>query len=297
MSKIKKELQIIANLIANKGKSKPIFKALTDLMDNRGIRYSCYFTEYPGHATILSEKVSSSNEVESLLIFGGDGTYNEVVNGCFGKKVKLGFIPAGSCNDFLRTLGVWPGVDSFLDIIESDNTETVDAGRVNNRIFLNNVGAGFDAQIIHDMNKRNIKGNLGYVLMVFKNLLSFNCFQAKLKSSEKNIDSDLLMLTVNNTSTYGGGFKIAPLADVKDGILDVCLITSFNKAKFIINFPKVYSGTHINMEEIIYWKTKKVTIKLNRKLPIQVDGELLPEEMDILDVEVIPDAFRVYRYE
>jgi len=296
MSKIKSELQIIVNLVANHGKSKPLFYELTAILDKRGINYKCHYTEYPGHATGLSEKITSGQREEILLIFGGDGTYNEVVNGCFGREVKLGFIPAGSCNDFLRELGEWSGLDSFLDIIESDNTEIVDAGKVNNRIFLNNVGAGFDAQIIYDMNKRKLKGNLGYVLMVFKNLFEFKCFHTKLISSEKNIDTNLLMLTVNNTTTYGGGFKIAPLAGIQDGILDVCLITAISKPKFIANFPKVYSGTHLEIDEVIYWKTKKVTVNLSRKLPVQVDGELLPQELDEFDVEVIPDAFKVFKF-
>ncbi len=296
MNKIKTELQVIVNPVANRGKSKLLFEELTYLLEKRGIRYSCHITEYPGHATLLTDKITYKNETEILLIVGGDGTYNEVENGCFGRKVKLGHIPAGSCNDFTRELGLWKGLDSFLDSVERDNTMLVDAGRVNNRIFLTNIGAGFDAQIIHDMNVRNLKGNLAYVRMVFKNLFGFKCFHAELSSLEKSFDSSLLMLTINNATTYGGGFKIAPLANVQDGMLDVCLISSINKAKFIINFPKVYSGSHLGLEEVIYWKTKKLKSNLDRKLPIQVDGELLPDRLDNFDIEIIPDAFRVFRF-
>jgi YegS/Rv2252/BmrU family lipid kinase len=295
MSKIKSQLQIIVNPIANRGKSKSLFKEFTSLMDERGIKYKYHFTEYPGHATLISDKITSGKG-EILLIFGGDGTYNEVENGCFGKDVIIGHIPAGSCNDFTRELGEWSGLNSFLDSVKNNNTMLIDAGIVNDRLFLTNVGAGFDAQIIHDMNKRNMKGNLGYVLMVFKNLYEFECFKANIETYEKKLNLDLLMLTVNNATTYGGGFKIAPAADVKDGMLDICLITSISKPKFIANFPKVYSGTHLKIDEVIYWKTKKVNIKLDRKLPIQVDGELLPDKLDELIVDVIPDAFRVFKY-
>jgi diacylglycerol kinase (ATP) len=295
MSKIKSQIQIIVNPTANRGKSKSLFKEFIYLMDKRGIKYKYHCTEYPGHAALISNKIISGKG-EILLIFGGDGTYNEVENGCFDKDVIIGHIPAGSCNDFTRELGEWSGLNSFLDSVENNNTMLIDAGIVNDRLFLTNVGAGFDAQIIHDMNKRNMKGNLGYVIMVFKNLFEFECFNANIETSERKLNLDLLMLTVNNATTYGGGFKIAPVANVNDGMLDVCLIKSISKPKFIANFPKVYSGTHLKIDEVIYWKTKKLNIKLNRKLPVQVDGELLPEKLDELIVDVIPDAFRVFKY-
>ncbi|MCK4225903.1 diacylglycerol kinase family lipid kinase [candidate division WOR-3 bacterium] len=290
-------LPIIVNPVADRGRSRAMFEDLTDLLDKRGKRYSFYFTEYPGHATLLTEEITSGNDVESLLVLGGDGTYNEVANGCIGRDVKLGLIPGGSCNDFTRELGAWHGLDSFLDSLEADTTELVDAGKVNNRIFLTNVGAGFDAQIIHDMKEKNLKSNLGYVGMVFKNLFTFRGFRARITTLERNIDSNLLMFTVNNASTYGGGFKIAPKADIQDGMLDVCLMSLINKAKFIIKFPKVYSGTHLDVEEVTYWKTEKITVNFERVLPIQVDGELLPLKANELDIQIVPRAFQIYRYE
>ncbi|MCK4529003.1 diacylglycerol kinase family lipid kinase [candidate division WOR-3 bacterium] len=292
---MKKELHIIVNPAANRGKPKPMFRRLEKLLKHREISYSYYFTEFPGHATQLADRVISRG-VENLIVFGGDGTYNEVVNGCFGKNVKLGLIPAGSCNDFIKEIGPWQGLNSFLDSIEADNTILIDAGRMNNRIFLNNIGVGFDAQVINDMIKRNLKTNLGYVLMVLKNLFEFDNFKAHISSTKESADYELMMLTINNGTTYGGGFKIAPEADIHDGLLDVCLIGYMNRVKFILNFSKVYSGTHLEIDGVSYWKTEKVNVEFDRGLPVQVDGELLPEEINSIEVEILPEAFKVYKF-
>lgn len=288
--------EIIINPAANRGRSKLMYSAFTSILKRKGVKFSHHFTEYPGHGIGLSREIAEDSSVETLMVFGGDGTYNEVVNGCQDRDIKLALFPGGTCNDFTRDIGKWQDLETFFECISAEKTVSIDAGKVNNRIFLNNMGVGFDASVIKDMLKRNLKTNLGYVGMSLKNLFQFKNFITAINGESSKFKGKVLLLTVNNGSTYGGGFKIAPAAELNDNLLDICLIKEINRAKFIFNFPRVYSGKHLEIDEVEYWKDRKIDINLSRKLPVQVDGDILEGEKSYLQVEVIPSAFEVYRY-
>lgn len=294
--KSKKNLiHIITNPAANRGRAISFHRRFRFLLRKQGIKSKEYITEYPGNAEEIARRITSEG-IDNLFVIGGDGTYNEVINGCSRFNVNLALIPAGSCNDFSLEIGHWAGFKSLLKNYFEGNIIKTDTGRVNGRLFLNNMGSGFDAEIINDMIKHNLKTNSSYVLMTLKNLFQFEPFEADITTEKQKCKAKLLMLTVNNASTYGGGFRIAPGAEIDDGKLDICLIKSINKLRFLKNFPLVYTGEHLKISEVSYWKTEKLKIKFNRKISLQLDGELLRKKYKILKVDLLSKAFNIYRY-
>ena len=136
----------IVNPISGKGNALKIADKIKKVCEKKGLDYEMYYTEYPGEAKRIAKKyIFSKNIIYSV---GGDGTLNEVLNGVVGTKNLLAVVPAGSGNDFYKTL-------SKID----EKTPTIDIGKINNRYFINIVSIGIDAEVADNvslMKKRKI---------------------------------------------------------------------------------------------------------------------------------------------
>ena len=228
-----------------------------------------------------------------VIIVGGDGTLNKVINTVRDKLLVLSVITAGTGNDSMKTLA--PGVTRFEDQVSlalSDNIKMVDAASCNGHWFVNGVGLGFDGRVVEKMEEKgNGKTKLGYLTTVLRILLGFNEKPISLTIDGKRIQQPVFLLTIANGTTFGNGFKITPKAKFDDGLLDVCLIRKINPFFRLLNLSRLSSGSHIKLPFVDYIKAREIIIDENKLMVAHMDGELIGNPP--FKINVIPSALRM----
>jgi len=291
--------RLIFNPAAGRGSAKRSLPEIQSALNAAGIIPEVLATRAPGDATTLALQAAKDN-VELVLSVGGDGTLQEVANGLVqaerGDSVPtLGIIPVGTGNDFLKTLGVpgeWKGA---CERIVQGQTRTVDVGRINGRVFVNNVGVGFDAQVGIEAKKiQNLRGTAVYVAALARTMLiSYSTPQVTIQCDDKTFTQSITMLSIGNGRCSGGTFWLTPTALLDDGLLDVCIIRGLSKPGILGLVPEVMKGTHVTKEAAQTLRARKITVTSNEPLPVHADGEVLYTDAQKLEIEVLPGVLKM----
>ncbi len=272
----------VVNPVAGKRKSVELIPRIKEAAQKRGQETCLYITEGPGDA----EKKAVAALIDGcrvVVAVGGDGTVNEVVNGIAESGAVMGVIPAGSGNDFARTLGIPLDFEEALECVLQGETRSMDVGLINGRRFVNVASVGFDAQVVLETYKikKRIRGPLAYPLGVLKTLAGYRPFAMEIETDERTIRKQVLLAAVANGVYYGGGMKIAPEAVADDGLFDVLVVEDMPRLKILRLFPMIYSGRHLSRSEVEYFRTGKIKISCEEG-HINSDGEIIgscPVEM------------------
>ena len=285
---------LIVNLIAGHGRCKELYPKVRAELDRRGIDYDLHLTNEPLEATDVC-RMGIEAGFSHIVAMGGDGTVNEVANGLVGADAVLCVIPAGNGNDFVRTTGIPQDAFRALDVLEAGRTRTIDLGRVaDDRCVVNGLGVGIDAQVASDVLEMNrLRGIPAYLTAAVKEVFRFKAFPVTLTSGDWSLDVDCLSLGVANGPYCGGGFKLAPKAEVDDGLVDVSAIGDFAKLERLVRLPQARAGKHLSLSRVHYRQVKSVTVASDAKLVAHIDGEPYRLPREPFEVRVIPDAIRV----
>jgi len=226
---------------------------------------------------------------------GGDGTVNEVANGLLGSDATLAVIPAGTGNDFIRMLGIPSNPMQAIDALLDGSTRTMDLGQVDDdRCFVNGLGIGIDAQVARDVLKmERLRGAAAYITAAVRQVFRFQAFPVTLSTRDEQLELTCLSLGISNGLYAGGGFKLAPKADINDGLIDICAIGDYSKPERLFRLPKVRAGKHADWKNVTYRQTTEVTVSSPKKLIAHVDGEPYRLEGDSFTVKALPNALRV----
>ena len=216
--------------------------------------YEVYFTKHTGHARDLAKQIAVLSLPCTLIVLGGDGTLNEVINGLAQNDfshIILGYIPTGSGNDFARGLGISSNVTACMhSILSPSKFALVDVGLSQTlegkRYFLVSSGIGYDADICRNVMKTPMKkvlnrlklGKLTYVFVALKLLLGYQCCPVSVRIDKKKVYRlpRFYFLAGMNMKQVGGGVKFCPQAQFQDGLLEVCLVGDLPKAKILTLF-------------------------------------------------------------
>ena len=279
----------IVNPTSGRGKGLQFGKRLEDRLGQLSLDYDLAYTEKPLHASDIAAEKAQKFEV--IVVVGGDGTLNEVVNGIHGTNAVLGILPVGSGNDFVRAVPIPVDLDSSLKILLNDKRKKIDLARINDRIYLNGVGIGFDAWAVHTGNKvTKLRGNAIYLYAVLHTLINFKPKDIEITINGQTYTKDFFLMTIANGVALGGGFHLTPDALIDDGLLDVCLVENMHKLDIIRNLLKVYSGKHKEDPRVNIINTDKVSIRSQDGFAVHADGELLSLDMKEIDIEILPKA-------
>ncbi|MGG3466401.1 diacylglycerol kinase family protein [Neobacillus pocheonensis] len=287
-----KQIYFIINPKARNGHCFNIWRNVETQLEKEKISYLAFFSEYPGHAKIIASQIAASNKEKKVIIaVGGDGTIHEVMNGIVNNiNITLGFIPGGSGNDFSRGFLIPSDPLEALHVIcrlMKRDAQSIDAGKMTMEdqsvhYFINNMGAGFDASIAHEVNQSPIKawlnklsmGRLVYVYFLLKKLFTYKTSTIDLSiDGKKHIFEQTWFVTVSNQPYYGGGMKIAPQAEPDDGLFDITVVHKLSRLKLLLVFISVFWGKHIHFKEVKTFKGKVVSIHSNSSLFVHGDGE------------------------
>ncbi|MDQ0343455.1 diacylglycerol/lipid kinase family protein [Lederbergia wuyishanensis] len=290
----KRKLIFIVNPAAKNGFSLRIWKKLS--MQLKDIPYEVYFTEKTRDGTEIAKSLAMKHSHPLLIVaVGGDGTIHEVINGIMHfPHVTIAYIPAGSGNDFARGFGMPQDPKKSIEYIKEliDSHETLfDAGVYTtnqgvNGIFVNSVGAGFDALISMKGNQSKVKkwlnsislGKLAYTYYIVKELFRYQPTTLTLEvDGETKKFEKTWFVTVSNQQYFGGGMKIAPHADPQDGEFNITVVHRLSKIKLLFIFVSVFWGGHLKYKEVVSFNGREISIDFDQPVRVHADGEDIAE--------------------
>lgn len=290
-------LYFIVNPKSRSGYAKIIWNQVKKVLMEQNIKYNVYFTEYKGHATKLSQTITGSNAKVKLVILGGDGTVNEVIEGIEQfDNVILGYIPTGSSNDFARSLKLpTKPKEAVMNIIKPKYFEKIDIGELTvkdkTRRFAVSCGIGFDAAICQEALDSKIKntlnklklGKLTYVGIALKQIALFEKQSAEiiLDGVTKIKYKRIYFISTHIHKYEGGGLMLCPEASYNDGLLDVCVIGNLSKLKTLVLLPTAFFGKHVKYKNVDIIRCRNIVIRTPNALPVHVDGESAGSQNEI----------------
>jgi len=272
----KSKLLAVVNPVSGRGRAKAAWPLLEKALIELGIEYSVEWTQHPGHATDLASHAHTRG-FSRVLSIGGDGTLREVIQGLLGTDIEVGLIPAGSGNDFCRTLGVPRDPLRALDVALGGDVRQVNVGEIDGTAFINVAGCGIDADIamLAATKLRFLGGRLLYFASALVQLAVHKPKRYKLTIDGETISVNAYLIAAANGRYYGGGMMIAPNADPCDGLFDVCVVRHMSKAEFVVNLPRVYAGNHLGHPRVEMWRGRSVVVETDSPARCQADGEVV----------------------
>jgi diacylglycerol kinase (ATP) len=287
---VSRQIPLLFNASAAKGRSRrwlERFRAMPEL----DVRISPDSDDMEAQA-----RQAASDGFERLLVAGGDGSLHYAARGLAGSDCALGVIPTGSGNDLARALGI--GLDPMKAVERALEGEPkrIDLGEVENRLYLGVVGIGFDgevAQYVNDMSG-GPGGPLAYPYALVRTLGRFRAPRIRVDHDQGSFEGKAMLAVLANSPFFGGGMRIAPQAELDDGLLDLVIVEELPRLLLLALFPRVYRGSHIGHPRVHCLRVKRATLHADRPLTCFADGEALtPLPATGATVEVRPGALLV----
>ena len=283
--------EFIVNPKSRSGMGKRIWDTLELELKKRRVEYKVYPTERRKHAEKIASALTSDNERHRIVVLGGDGTVNEVVNGIrFPEKVILGYIPIGSSNDFARGLRIPSDPSEALEIVLNPRrVMDMDIGTVSRpcgtRRFAVSAGIGFDAAVCHEVSvswwkkilNRIGLGKLSYAVVALDRLKKDRPAEMHitLDGERELVFEKTYFAAFMNLPFEGGGFRFCPDALPEDGMLDIVILSGVSRLKALFLLPTALVGKHVLFRGVTILRCRKAEAETDRPMPIHTDGEPL----------------------
>ena len=305
---------VIVNPSSSSGRGRNQWDKIESRFRLSGVSYKVHYSSRDHTIENICEELTSAGEDVILVILGGDGTMNAVVNGIRDfEHTKVGFIQTGSGNDLIKGLGISKTIDDLIDsILKGEVLRTCDIGRVtfhdrsslldpfthkpadpslyedlqavSTRLFNISAGIGFDAAVCQSADTSAFKsvlnkirmGKLIYIAEAIHMILASPMVTMKIRcDGEEALCPRTLFAVVMNTCYEGGGFKFCPDAVNSDGILNLFGANDLHRMNFFRIFPTAYDGSHLRFKGLFTDSGRKFSIKAAKPLWVHTDGEVL----------------------
>ena len=263
------------------------------LLRARGIDAEPQATTGPGAATELARRAVERG-VDLVIVNGGDGTLNEVLQGMVGSRTPLGIWPGGTANVLARDLGLPSDPAGIVDLVAAGREQRISVGLAGTRYFFLMAGIGLDASIIQGVSPA-LKARAGEAAFWVSGLKHFVAWSPEpFTIGADGATYEGAFAAVGNGPSYGGGIRITPRARLEEAVLDVCI---FPTRRFAFTYTRdmiaCLFGDPTRFGDVTYFKTRALSARGSQEEPpwVQVDGELLgPLPMRF---EAVPDALTV----
>ena len=276
------------------------FPLINRSLESKKITHVAEQTKYAGHGTTIVRDLDF-NEYDALVVSGGDGTIFEALNGYFvngsSKRIPLAVVPVGRGNAFARDIDLHPNTwNETIDVLLNGRTKKIDAGsfRMNGDqfYFLNILGFGFVTDVAGTALKLCSLGHLSYILGVLYETITLSPYKLKIEIDGKPIERENVFVEISNTRYTGKDFLMAPAAKIDDGYLDVVLLNRLSRARLLKYLPMIFTGKHVEMNEVETYKAKKIKIETEPAKLLTPDGQLMGSTP--IEVECLPEAIEVF---
>ncbi|MFX1451737.1 MAG: diacylglycerol/lipid kinase family protein [Promethearchaeota archaeon] len=308
-------MYIIVNPKAGNGKTKKRWKTeIKPLLDERKIEYEHIFTEGPNHATELARKAIEQGK-DFIVAIGGDGTYNEVVNGFFNpetftplnKECTFGVISSGTGSDFIKTAEIPKEIEGSLDILEHGMAQQQDVGiakftdldgNSSSRLFVNVADTGLGGDVVDRVNRttKRLGGKFSFLIGSIRGIMHHHKSQTSLildADEENAYKYNANMTCICIGKYFGGGMMISPNSEPTNGKFSIITIQEGSRWMLLRNIGKIYDGSHLKMPQVKE-HTLCTQVKIISEDPVflDLDGEQVGRGTDF-EFEIIPRVLNV----
>ena len=278
---------LLANPNSGAGKGTRTLEIVIPYLEKNKIEYRLLATQKIGEEALLVQRyLTEKSADDQLIIIGGDGTISLVINELPADE-PFSYIPAGSGNDFARSLGISFEPIQAFEAARTGSSHEIFIMRYHSQELtgyaLNNIGIGLDAAIVQAANGGRLKhvlnhmklGSLSYILTALHVLITKKAFAAQIKSADETLNTEKgFLMTFTKHPYFGGGVKISPEAS---NLNDEIHLVEYDKHALLKTFslvPSVLKGTHLKHLLFLHRVKKKFEVELLEEQPVQIDGEL-----------------------
>ena len=276
---------IVVNPHSGNSNFKKSWEKITYILKLKNINFSYSFTEYRKHEVILVDKAIEQG-YRNIISVGGDGTLHHVVNGIMKQryiktsKIKLGVIPLGTGNDWIRTYNIPNSIEKSINVILKNTTVLQDIGCLTllngkKEYFNNLAGTGYDGYVVKNLNNLKKMGSLAFLVSGLYSLFSYKKTKYKIIINNKTINEQCLMILFGICKYSGGGLRVTKDPNPKDGLLDITIVKNISFLDLLFNIPKLYNGDIIHHRKVTNYKTRELKILDNYNSTIEADGEII----------------------
>lgn len=294
---------ILVNSYAGKYRYKHIMNQLNNYLDTPFITYFSDHYEKDKMWEEIHEKITQiEDNLTGFLIVGGDGTLHQTIQRLLPYKRPFGLIPAGSGNDFGRALNISRNTKKAIERINQQKPLEYDLIEVNGRKVLSVVGIGVDAETALKCQNSKIKkwlnriflGSLAYITVFLHTMVSFRPLDVTIVDDKQEVHSfsRVWLMATGNSSYYGGGIPICPMADPQDGVLDLVVVHGLNPVQLLMVMPTVFLKKHVSLRYVTVLTGERFHIRSSENPLVQGDGEEIGHTP--AQIKVIKKAIQIY---
>ncbi|RGU31947.1 diacylglycerol kinase family lipid kinase [Ruminococcus sp. AF17-22AC] len=271
-----KKMLFVFNPKAGKGKIKTHLLDIVDIFSSHNYEIIIRSTQAPRDAYEKAKEYADS--VDLIVCSGGDGTLDEVVTGIMevDSSVPIGYIPAGSTNDFANSLFMPKNMIRVAEMIMAEELYHCDIGRFNQKTFAYVAAFGLFTDVSYetDQDLKNVLGHVAYVLEGVKRLFDIKSYHMKVSSEEVQVEDDFIVGMITNSRSVGG-FKnlTGKNVDMNDGFFEVTLIVHPKNPLQLQEIMTALVMAEDNTDMIYSFKTRQLTIETDEEVPWTLDGE------------------------
>lgn len=275
--------------MSQKDKANQIIKQNLDLHKNE---YDLVYTEAPLHAQELAAQAVTEG-IDMVVAIGGDGTVNEVARPLLHTNTSLGIIPGGSGNGFAMHLGIGRNMSDAVKFLNTANLIRIDTCMVNDEFYINLAGVGFDASVAYFTKQSSSRGFKVYFNGAMKEALNYKNKEYTITFDDEVINDKFLSINVANASMFGYNFKIAPHANLQDGVLDIVMIKDASKARYITSVWRFLNGSLHKSPIVDIKRARSVSIESNTDIHYHRDGEGAMTNQK-LSFKIVPKSLNIW---
>jgi len=282
---VEKNISIVSNHLAGGGRAVGLGKRIAGELQSRNIKHSLHVGDWP----------ENFNSFTDVWIIGGDGTLNYFFNKYPGIRLPLVVFNGGTGNDVHSLLYKNKSFEEQLEIALTANPKLIDAGRCNDKYFMNGVGIGFEGAVAKSLTgkKKTKTGKAAFMSTILRKVFFYSSKKYKTISDEYKVESQNLLISVMNGHRAGGGFHIAPTSAIDDGLLDVIMVEKLHPFRRLRWLPVIEKGKHLELPFIKHFRTKKLIVTSEQSMDTHLDGEYYSAKR--LEIEVLPAKY-LFRY-
>lgn len=292
----RKIIYLVNPISGTRGKSS-LKELITQKTSERNIPFEILHTTPDGDYRFMADKIRQE-QVSDVVVCGGDGSVNQVVQALAHLGIRFGIIPMGSGNGLAFAAGIPKATNKALDVVFTGQAIPTDGFMINERFACMLCGLGFDAQVAHEFANQPKRGLMTYAALTTRIFFSAKAYPFVIDANKLKFETEAFFVSVANSNQFGNNFTIAPQAELSDGLLDIVIVKKIAKPLLLLSVMRqILAGRLKKIENslnspVIYFQTAELTIRNTGNAPLHIDGEpceTLPE----LQIKVLPHYFNL----
>ncbi len=286
-----KPVHLVINPRSGYGKNQYIVNALRSEAKSKGIDLVTYTTGAPEDATRYARRIADS--AAAVVVWGGDGTVNEVAGGLAGTDVPILACPAGTENLLAKELRMPGSPDKIIETLVTGEIVSCDVGLINGKSFLMVIGVGFDGEVVERVAARRTGhiSHLSYFWPIWRTFWEHQFPHIRVVADDTEVFDGRCLAFVGNISRYASGLRICRDAEFDDGLLDLVVFSCRRQIALLCHAARTVLKAHTNNRNVVYRRFRRLTVQSDQAVPCQVDGDVGPSTP--LEISVMPARIRL----